>query len=284
MISRAIVSILLLSFAPLGAAQVSKVMGELRARYERSFQSIYLTEVTLNNLKVHMRDEAVLKKIAGTGLSERALKAFHDFLVENEFTRLLVQIDLQTLRIGYKTSNDRGPTINLMAWDEETVAAIAVFCDKYFAAQQNLHEFQQQMMKAEIPVVVAWDRLSALAQDPFVPPTTLAEPLAAFSELAKAKKDELAVLAKVDAGKAQQISAFGRFADVASAPWSDLVAYEVPANVKTEWASKYKFLTGYWLATDNKVKQRAWKAQLDMLQQIELSHYPRDERSWAILK
>jgi hypothetical protein len=183
----------------------AQIVVSLRAKYP--YESIYLTNTTLNDLTVHLRDPQKFKELSAV-VPSKTLNTLRKFLESNTTSRAFLQIDIVNLRAGFKRSSERLGTISPLAWTKEDVANIAGFVDQYLNGQIAVEKLAMELQGGNIQVAAAWSTLDRLTKDPFVPAVSLSASLKDFSSLVEKKQSELAALKKTDLGKYQQIANF----------------------------------------------------------------------------
>jgi hypothetical protein len=240
---------------------------ELRARYQTSDHSIYLSESNLNNLTVHLRDGANSGNVLKLGVSNSALKTFRGFLEQSTFERAFFKIDLNGIRASYMLRTDLVPGIRHLSWTEGTVVEVAVICDAYLQKQLQLQALTAALSKGAVSLRSGWISLDQFKVDPMVPASTLTGALDAFSKQAKAKPADLAVIKANDPERYRQINLFVDMTRESPSSLVHTMKYDVPSSMKLKWANQHILLDGYWKATEQNANP--WRMQLEQLQKIE---------------
>jgi hypothetical protein len=80
-----------------------QILKELQARYGPPFQSIYVTDDTLNDLTVHFSDDKKVSVLVNLGFSQETLNAFKKFL-DTVVQRGFLQVDLLNVKAGIRNA------------------------------------------------------------------------------------------------------------------------------------------------------------------------------------
>lgn len=256
----------------------SRKLDDLRKRYEPSLGSIYITEVALNNLNVHLRPDDSVTKLAKEGVNPEALNAFRKFLVNIANDRAFLQLELQRLRALFKRNSDLSAGIQQLPWTQAEVFHIAVFCDRYLQGQLMLEALKQRIAGERITVAESWKALDAFRQDPYIPVVTMTDSLKDFVLHADRNEAQLDNLAATDPSLSAKIKNFKLIAVDRTPPANVYFPFDWPGILKTEWIKRYKLLESYGKSIDMAAVP-VWHKQLDNLQDIEFAQLVRSTAS-----
>lgn len=261
----------LLSGACSYAAQIDDgKLALLRKRYESSFESIYVSDSVLNNLAVHFRTSDTLERVTKDGTDAGVVNIFRKFLDDVAKDRAFLQLELRSLRAGFKRQSDPSPAIQPLPWTRDEVFQIALLCDHYLQGQLQLAQLQQKLATGKISVAASWITLDSLRRNPYVPAATMTGSLSHFLVYVKKNPAKVNALATSDPSIYTSVVSFKANVADPNLLSGSHVMVDWPSAVKSEWRVKYKLLVGYGKSTDADSVQE-WVQQLDHLQNIEFS-------------
>jgi hypothetical protein len=245
-----------------------KALEQMRKRYESSFESIYVTDPVLNNLAVHLRTTHSIALLTKNGADAGILNIFRKFLTDVANDRAFLQLELRTLKAGFKRQSDPSPGIQQLSWSRNQVYRIAVICDRYLQGQIELADLQNKLAKGDISIVASWNALEKFRRDPYVPAATMTGSLNTFLAYINQNQAKVSALAATNPSIYERIANFKTNVNDPSLTSPGRVRIDWPVAVKSEWDAKYKLLESYGKST-NANSVEPWLQQLDHLQNIE---------------
>lgn len=264
-----------ISAAPAWSQNVDEQkLKQLREKYE-PLESIYMMDVALNNLNVHLRPDQIVKELTKRGIDTQALNTFRKFLFDLANDRALLQLELHDLRALFKRSTDPTASISVLPWSRGEVFHIAVLCDGYLQGQIRLAKLKQAIDKGTVSLADAWKVLDEVRRDPYVPVVTMTDSLKDFVAQASRSESQLVRLQATDPVLFSKINNFKASATNDRKPENLYFTGEWPSVLKGEWTKRYKLLESYGGSTTSTGAVAIWQKQLDNLQDIQFSQMVR---------
>lgn len=176
------------------SAQYSDVnLNELKKKY--TWGSIYFAYDPIYDFMWDLRDKdryRALSRVSGSTVINLLSNFFKGNMTPKRETSIaFLQINMETKQIGFIKDNDKNGVITVLQWGDEEVKQIADLCDHILTGRVAFERVYELLKSKNISVATAWDLISEIRENIFVPQEKITLLLFSYSSLITQSADEL---------------------------------------------------------------------------------------------